>query len=304
MTSTLKLNGHEITISGRVIKCARLQEEWFEDVDDPDALTTALAGGSPRADIFTFWQRLPDTTARHRYYREIDDVAALPITTYEEWWTNQIKSRTRGLIRKSQKQGVVVREAEYTDDFVRGITNIFNETPIRQGRRFWHYGKDFETVKRQFSRYLFREKLIGAYFEGELIGFIMLGFADRYAVTSQIISTIGHRDKGPNNSLMSKAVEICAREGVPYLVYLNWGSGSLSEFKRRNGFQRISLPRYYVPLNLRGELALRLGLHKGLRRALPDSVLLSLKQLRTTWYVGVRSLTRRAAPQVQGEADV
>ena len=71
--------------------------------------------------------------------------------------------------------GVEVRECAYDDDFVRGMTSIFNETPIRQGRRFWHYGKDFETVKRQFSRNLFREDLIGAYYQGELIGFAMLG---------------------------------------------------------------------------------------------------------------------------------
>ena len=39
------------------------------------------------------------------------------------------------------------------------MTAIFNEAAIRQGRPFWHYGKDFETVKRQFSRYLAREHM-------------------------------------------------------------------------------------------------------------------------------------------------
>ena len=73
-----------------------------------------------------------------------------------------------------------MREAAYDDEFVRGMTEIFNEAPIRQGRRFWHYGKDFETVKQQFSRYLFREEMIGAYYGGEMIGFIMLGNAGNY----------------------------------------------------------------------------------------------------------------------------
>jgi hypothetical protein len=300
MTS-LTLHGHDVTVTGRLIREARLQEEWFEDVDDPNELIASLTAGSAKADIFTFWQRLPDTTPKYPYYREADEIAALRIVSYEDWWSNQLKSRTRGLIRKSAKQGVVVKEAEYTDDFVRGMTSIFNETPIRQGRRFWHYGKDFETVKRQFSRYLFREKLIGAYVEDELIGFMMLGFAGQYAVTGQIISKIGHRDKGPNNSLMAKAVEVCARENVPYLVYLNWGTGSLSEFKRRNGFERTSLPRYYVPLTARGQMALRLGLHKGFRNLIPESVQVPLKQLRTKWYKGVNSLRGRNALATEGE---
>lgn len=284
MTSVQKINGHDVAISGSLVRRARLQEEWFEDLDDPNELIRSLKSGSPKADLLTFWQRLPDVAPRYSFYRESDEIAALPITTFDDWWANQIKSRTRGLIRKAAKLGVVVEEAEYTDDFVRGMTSIFNETPIRQGRKFWHYGKCFETVKTQFARYLDREKLIGAYFEGELIGFIMLGFAGRYAVTGQIISKISHRDKGPNNALIAKAVEVCAREQVPYLVYLNWGTGSLAEFKRRNGFQKVELPRYYVPLTVRGELALRAGAHRGFRDLIPESTLSKLKQLRTRWY--------------------
>jgi len=302
MTSVLKLHGHDVVVSGTLIREARLQEEWFEDLDNPEEMIGVLKAGSPKADIFTFWQRLPAVDAKYPYYRESDEIAALPIASYDEWWNNQIKSRTRGLIRKSAKMGVVAREEQYTDEFVRGMTSIFNETPIRQGRRFWHYGKDFETVKRQFSRYLFREKLIGAYVGDELIGFMMLGFAGQYVVTGQIISKIAHRDKGPNNALIAKAVEMCAAEKVPYLVYLNWGTGSLSEFKRRNGFERTSLPRYYVPLTRRGELALRLGLHKGFRQLIPEPTQVKLKHLRTSWLRGIESLKGRKALTGEGDA--
>ena len=94
-------------------------------------------------------------------------------------------------------------------------------------------------MKRQFSRYLFREDLIGAYVEDELIGFIMLANAGRYGVLGQIISKIQHRDKSPNNALIAKAVEVCARKGLPHLVYAYWGDGSLANFKRHNGFEEI-----------------------------------------------------------------
>ena len=82
-----------------------------------------------------------------------------------------------------------------------------------------HYGKDFETVKREFSRFLFREEIFGAYLGEELVGFIMLADAGKYACLGQIISKIAYRDLAPNNALLAKAVERCAEKGFPYLVY-------------------------------------------------------------------------------------
>jgi hypothetical protein len=296
--TTMKFHSHDVVIHGRFLREGRLEQEWFEDLENPHELVEALRVGPVRADILTFWQRLPDVVPKYSYYKEWDEIAALPLSTYDHWWNNQIKSRTRGLIRKSEKQGVSVCEVEYTDAFVAGMTRIFNETPLRQGRPFIHYGKDFETVKRQFSRYLFREKLIGAYYDGQLIGFMMIGFADRYAVTGQIISMVSHRDKGTNNLLIAKAVEMCTREKVGFLVYLHWGVGSLAEFKRRNGFEKVRLPRYYVPLTARGKLALRMSAHRGVLRMLPEATIPRLKQLRVLWYKNLYALRYRQVADI------
>jgi hypothetical protein len=301
MTASLRIHDHEVVISGRLLKEVRLKEEWYEDLERPEELISALAERRHEADILTFWQRLPDVAPHHPYYKEWEEIAVLPVTTYDHWWSNQIKSRLRGVIRKSAKQGVTVQEVEFTDDFVRGITRIFNEAPMRQGRPFCHYGKNFDVVKSEFSRFLSRELLIGAYCEGELIGFMMIAKAGNYALTGQIISLISQRDKGTNNCLMAKAVEICAREKIPYLVYLHWGRGSLSEFKRRNGFEKTRLPRYYVPLTARGRLALRLGLHNGLVPKIPQTMLAQLKRLRTMWYRRFYALRDRRVLADEGE---
>jgi hypothetical protein len=268
-----------------LVSITRLEDEWYDDVDDPSAVIRALQGKpNCRPDIFTFWQRVPDFEPRYTYHREWEEIAVLPVTSYEHWWNHQIKSRIRNLVRKSEKEGVIVREVSFDDDFVRGITTIFNEVPVRQGRRFWHYGKDFETVKREFSRYLFREHLIGAYYQDELIGFIMLGNAGKFGVTGQILSMVKHRDKAPNNALIAKAVEVCERLRLGYLVYLFWGEESFAEFKRRCGFEKILIPRYYVPLTLKGRLALKCGAHHGWRGMLPARLRKTLKQLRRKWY--------------------
>jgi hypothetical protein len=281
----IALEGQTFLLSGGGLTTVSLEDEWYEDVRDPETVVRALqACKTVRADLFTFWQRIPEYEPKYRFPIHWEELAVLSVDTYEHWFERQIKSRTRGLIRKAEKEGVEARETVYDDAFVRGMTAIFNETPVRQGRKFWHYGKDFDTVKRQFSRYVHRECMIGAYYQGEMIGFMMLGDAGRFGLTGQIISAVRHRDKAPNNLLIAKAVEVCARRRLPHLCYLFWSGDSLGEFKRRNGFEPRKVPRYFVPLTGKGRLAMRLGIHRGWKALIPAEVKASLKVLRTRWY--------------------
>jgi len=70
-----------------------------------------------------------------------------------------------------------------------------------------------------------------------------------------------------------------------YCNYIyNDPKSSLTEFKRRNGFEQVLLPRYYIPLTLKGKIALRLGLHRGLVQRIPKAVLSQLLKIRNSWY--------------------
>src|ERR1039457_816831 len=211
----VEIAGQTYSITEGPVTVVRLEDEWYEDVKDPDNVINTLKNSNLKADIFTFWQRLPDIEPKHKFKMEWVSIAALPVKGFDHWLNNQISPRLRSQIRKAKKEGVEVREAAYDDEFVHGMTDIFNELPVRQGRRFWHYGKDFETVKRQFSRYIYREEMIGAYLGGELIGFIMLGNAGNFGITGQIISKVKHRDKVTNNLLIGQAVEACERKKLP-----------------------------------------------------------------------------------------
>jgi len=295
MANVIKVENKNVLITGRLLKIARIEDEWYEIIDNPQEIIKNLKNNHAKIDIFTFWQWIPDQTPKYNYDMEWDNIAVLSIKNYDYWWSKQIKSTIRTRIRKAAKHQVVVREAEFNEDFVRGMVSIFNESPIRQGKPFWHYGKDFETVRIEFSRYLFREDLLGAYYKDELIGFIMLGYGKNFALLGQFLSKIEHRDKAPNNALIAKAVEICERKRIPYLVYAHWNAGSLVDFKRHNGFERVSLPRYYVPLTVKGQVILKLGLHRGLQGVLPEKVKARLIQLRSSWYRR-RSLTKSSSP--------
>jgi hypothetical protein len=201
--------GQTFTITRGPLTVVSLEDEWYDDLRDPETVIAALREQRDvSADVLTFWQRLPDIMPKFSYHQEWDEIAVLPSKSYADWWNNHIKSRVRSQIRKAEKEGVVVKECPYDDDFVRGMTAIFNEAAVRQGRRFWHYGKDFDTVKHQFARYIHREHMIGAYYRDEMIGLIMLGNAGTFGLTGQIISSIKHRDKATNNALVAKAVEV------------------------------------------------------------------------------------------------
>lgn len=281
----VEVAGQVLNLTGRLLRVATPDDEWCRDVEDPARVIDALQRlHGMRVDLFSFWQRLPDSEPRHRYPREAETIAALKVETYDHWWRNQVHPKARNLVRKAYRSGIEVRRAKFDDAFVQGMTAIFNESPVRQGRPFWHYGKSAETIRHEFSRYLHRERLYGAYLEKEMVGFIMLADAGRYALLTQIISKLAHRDKSPNNALLAKAVEAAAEIGRPWLVYANWTPGPLADFKRKSGFGPVDLPRYFVPLTARGALALRLGVHRDWKNALPQGLREALKDLKRRWY--------------------
>ena len=107
-----------------------------------------------------------------------------------------------------------------------------------------------------------------------------------------------HTDKRPTNALLAKAVEICCEKRATHLVYGKYVYGKkenspVTEFKRRNGFDRLSFPRYYIPLTAVGALAIRCRLHRGLAQLVPEKV--------TSLFLAARSAIYRRQFRLQEE---
>lgn len=287
----MKVCGTEIKVQGRLPRIGRLDAEKYHFLDDPETLLQGLKRDGVGIDLFTFLQRLPETSPKYAYPMEWDNLAVLPVTTFDHWWTHQIGKKTRNKARLAEKKGITIREVPFDETLVRGIRQVYNECPVRQGMPFWHYGKDFETVYREEATYLDCSVFIGAFLEDQLIGFVKLTSDETrtQAGLMNIVSMIQHRDKAPTNALIAQAVRSCAERGISYLVYSNFAYGkrqndSLSDFKEHNGFQRVDLPRYYVPLTRIGWVALHLGLHRRLVDLLPEAAVAMLRGLRSSWY--------------------
>ncbi len=300
LVDAFNLGGQTVIIMGKFIKKALLLDPWLDgcgigvqswnqNIENSQLFVDNLKKTGMKADIFTYMQSVTDVLPRQKYYAENDNFAAIPLLSFENWWKKQITQEARNKIRKAKKKGVTVKVVEFNDEFVKGVTDIYNETPIRQGKPFWHYGKSFDTLKKEIASYLDISQFIGAYYNNELIGFIKLINAGKYIKTTQVISKICHRDKAPTNAMLAKAVELCCEKKVPYLVYGqleygNKGRDSLSDFKRENGFEKKDVLRYYIPLNLKGIILIKLGLHRGIAALIPHTLLVILLRLRSQWF--------------------
>ncbi len=280
----VRVNTQTFLIMGKFIRTAELKDFWAEDVDNPSEVIRQLKNGPVKADILKFWQRIPETKPKYPYYHEWLDVAAIPITTHKHWFEKQISQSARNKIRKAAKNGVEVQEEQLSDRLIRGITELYNDSPVRRGKRFWHYGKDFETVKKELSEDLNICRFVTAYWEGELIGFIKFFIFDRYARTTLILDKLSRREKSPMNGMISKVIEICADKNMPFLVYSTWRKGDHGRFQASNGFVKTPVPEYFVPLTMKGRLALRLNLHRGIKGAIPEKAMIRLLNLRARWY--------------------
>lgn len=288
----VRICDRNVIAAGNWLKVASVHDEFFvqgEIVPDPEPFIAELKRWAIKPDLFTFVQKLDDPTPRFGFYLEWENFAVIPITTYKDWLKNRIDRGGRVNLNRARREGVAVRVVPYDDEFVQGIKNLYDETPIRQDKPFWHYGKSFDHIKKIHGTYRERAEYIGAYFEGELIGFLKMVYVGNVAKTMNVIGKEKYFQKRPTNALIAKAVEICADKGIAYLNYGEYHfpgkkESSLTDFKRRNGFQEFKFPRYYVPLTTKGKLAVTLGLHREVKTLMPWTVTKFLLQLRSLYY--------------------
>lgn len=289
----LEFNGLTIFIRGKGLRMAAIRsEEWLErELEAPELCIEELKKRRPkpwRADIFTFTQKLPAVVPKYRYPMEWESIAAIHLTSFKEWW-EKLPQATRKNVRRAEKRGVVVKVRQFDDHLIRDLAELNSDSPIRQGVRNVQYGKSLQEIRKDFSSFLDRSELICAYVGDELVGFLKLVYRGEVASILNLLPKASHEDKRPANALVAKAIERCAARGVSYVTYglFNYGKkrdSSLREFKIRNGFGEVLVPRFYVPLTAWGVLCKKLGIHRGLIGILPHGVIAAAVRARTKLY--------------------
>jgi hypothetical protein len=155
------------------------------------------------------------TSPRYSYDYDSVELAVLPVSSYDQWWRRQIGDKTRNLVRKSAKLGVEVRTNLLDEAFVAGVKAIYDESPTRQGKRFTHFGKPLETLHRELATFAEETSFLGAFADGNLIGFAKLVRHDGIASLMHIIARIDQRAKAPANALVAKPSRSAPTRGSP-----------------------------------------------------------------------------------------
>lgn len=297
----VEVNGQKLVASGKWLKIASVHdEEWMvEETGAPELCAKALSQqkrGGVRADIFAFSQKLPNKTPKHQYPMEWQSVAAVELKSFEEWW-EKLPQETRKNVRRSQKRGVKVEIWPFGDNLIKGIRDVNNDSPMRQRIRNTHYGKSLEQIQKDYGAFLDRSDFIVALAGENVIGFLKLVYRGDVASILNITTKLSEYDKRPSNALIAKAVELCESRGVRYLTYGSYNYGNkkdspLREFKIRNGFEEVLVPRFYLPLNLWGKACIKLKAHRGLLGVLPQGAITAALSARTRWYTFNQWLSR------------
>lgn len=284
----VRIDGNVVVRLGRCPAIAKFADEEVvqgRPVRELESFCAAVRQSGLGADVLTVSSLHCKGNQKSAVVAEAESLAVIHTESFDEWWTNRLSQDGRKNVRRAEKKGIVVREAVLDDAFVKGIKEIYDETPIRQGRRFWHFGKSLEAVREENGTFPERSWFLGAYSGSMLVGFIKVIQADEFGYLIQILSKQADQDRRPTNALIAAAVKQCELRGLKYLVYGNYrygakGEDSLSEFKRRNGFTELEYFRYYLPLNPMGRLMIAAGLHKGWKALLPRGLAVTARSVR------------------------
>jgi hypothetical protein len=285
----LPIQGKNIVVRGKWIKTAIIDaEEWLEtEVQDPELCLRELRqqrSTGLRADLFSFAQKLPSTTPKYKYHLEWDSVAVAPTSSFKEWWES-LPQETRKNVRRAEKRGVVIEIKELDDRCLKDLVELNNDAPVRQGKAYYHYGKSLDQVRKDQESFPDRRALLFAYVGDTIVGFAKLVYRGDVAAILQFLPRASHQDKRPASALIARAVELCEAKHISHLTYglYNYGNkrgDAVREFKIRNGFHEVLMPRYFVALTWKGKLALKLGFHRGLLGLLPHSLIIAGARVR------------------------
>jgi hypothetical protein len=107
--------GKDIRVRGSLIRIAQLEGDKYEFLDDPEAVLNELRSSRIRIDLFTFMQRLPETSPKYAYPMEWDNLAVLPVSTFDHSWKEQIGFKARNKAKQAMKKGAELREVPFVD---------------------------------------------------------------------------------------------------------------------------------------------------------------------------------------------
>lgn len=169
---------------------------------------------------------------------ELGKTMAMDLTSEEVIWTN-IHTKNRNMIRKAEKNGIVIKHAqglELFDEFVR----IYNATMDKD------HAEDYYYFKPEFYRSIHEDlkdnyEMFWAEYEGKIIAMSIMIFANGRLNYHLSGSDIEYRNLAPSNLLLYKAALWGCEKGMKtFHLGCGVGSGEDNLYKFKIAFNRLS----------------------------------------------------------------
>lgn len=166
--------------------------------------------------------------------------ALLKIPCSHKEYLDLIAHDTRKMMRRAERQ-YEFKEFVW-NDHLDDIYSINTSKDVRQSvpMRGWYR----EPVQPRFhsKEELQYRKYLGAFKDGKLYAYLLCLVCGDIAILKHIMGHAEHLKYGIMNGLISYAVRECiANSQIRWLEYGTYNKGSLSEFKRRTGFQQYAM---------------------------------------------------------------
>ena len=166
--------------------------------------------------------------------------------SYEEVWQKVYDSKTRNMVRKSQKELEfrIINILDYVGDAV----DCTWSKPERHGSVMPIYYRDeglFRQIQTQIAEILKEQSIsFGAFYKGKMIAYINTIRSYHEGIISNLLSHAKYWQYAPNNGLFDFMIQhYCKDEGISQLMYSFDGVPEVDRFKKSVGFRAIPVVR-------------------------------------------------------------
>src|SRR5207253_10392279 len=104
MTNLIRVCGTDIRVRGQLIRISFPELDSYEALIEPESLIDSLRRLAVRIDLFTFMQTPSETEPKYPYQMEWDNLAVVPVSTFDHWWNEQIRSYPRNRARQAHRR--------------------------------------------------------------------------------------------------------------------------------------------------------------------------------------------------------
>ncbi|OQY05518.1 MAG: hypothetical protein B6I20_01170 [Bacteroidetes bacterium 4572_117] len=144
----------------------------------------------------------------------------------EQIWKDSYSSKNRNMLRKAEKNGVLVLTSDDIDDYI-AFYDLYLKTMKEVGSlEYYYFSEDY--VKNFKSFLAGKQKLILAKYEDKIIAGMLLMIENQYAHYHLSCRDLNYSSLAGNNHILDKAIRIAIDSGAKYF---HFGGGNNNDEK-------------------------------------------------------------------------